>query len=336
MTRKKEILKFGVKLVVGSCLIYYVFFHTKMVDFAGLKTELVKPGNLILCLAFLSFSSVMCATRWLLLVRAQGLNLSFKELFELTMIGNFFNTFMPGAVGGDLIKAWYVAGQEPKRKTKAVFTVLLDRLVGLSVIVLYAAVTLFFFLHWLDKHVQLKALALSLWAFTGATVLFSIVFFTPFLWRSKVVHNFLEYLHRWRRLATIVEATLLYQNRRKSVALAILLSMLSILATSVLYSLQGKALGIPMPLSQYFFIVPVGLTVSAIPLLPGGIGVGQVAFYTLFEWTGVSNPQLGAQLCTLLQAYTILFNCIGAFFYIKFKKKPHTHNVEITAVAANS
>jgi hypothetical protein len=54
--------------------------------------------------------------------------------------------------------------------------------------------------------------------------------------------------------------------------------------------------------------------------------VGQVAFYTLFQWVGSTNPEQGATLCTLMQVYTILFNCIGAFFYLKFKRKPSEVN----------
>jgi uncharacterized membrane protein YbhN (UPF0104 family) len=76
-------------------------------------------------------------------------------------------------------------------------------------------------------------------------------------------------------------------------------------------------------MARYFFIVPIGLTVSAIPILPGGIGVGQVAFYTLFQWVGYPHPEQGATLCTLMQVYTILFNCVGAIFYLKFKRRPH-------------
>jgi len=322
MRSKKEIIKFASKIILGGILIYYVFFHTKMVDFAMLKSLLASPENLLLALVFLLFSTLMCATRWFLLVRAQGLGLSFKDLFELTMIGNFFNTFMPGSVGGDLIKAWYVAGQEPQRKTKAIFTVLLDRVIGLSVILLYAGVTLFFFRHWLINHNELKALALTLWGFTTVSAFFAVIFFTPGLWSIGLVRKSIAFFRRWKRLSTIIDATLLYQNHLGRVVAATLLSMLSICATSLLYSIQGQYLGIPAGISQYFFIVPVGLTVSAFPLLPGGIGVGQMAFYKLFQWTGSANPEMRATLCTLMQVYTILFNCIGAIFYLKFKKKP--------------
>ena len=320
-SKATEILKYAFKLGLGAVLIYYVL-HSKMVDFTLVKSALANPVNLVVSLFFLALSVFCCAARWHLLVKKQELNLSFKDLLELTMIGNFFNTFMPGSVGGDLIKAWYVAGQEPKRKTKAIFTVLLDRAIGLSVIVFYAALTLVFFTGWLKGHHELKVVALSIWGFTTASVLFAVLFFLPQTWDWAVSHKLLALLRRSAKMEKVVEAALLYRRYLGTISLAVVLSAISILGTNLLYSIQGKALGIETDLAHYFFVVPVALTVSAIPVLPGGLGVGQIAFYSLFKWTGHPNPEQGATLATLLQVYTILFNCFGAIFYLKFKRSP--------------
>jgi len=45
----------------------------------------------------------------------------------------------------------------------------------------------------------------------------------------------------------------------------------------------GWAVGATLPLIDYFFVVPVGLTVNGLPLSPGGIGVAEVAFDWLFH-----------------------------------------------------
>jgi glycosyltransferase 2 family protein len=314
-------LRMALKFVVGIGLVFYVL-HSKMVDFRAVQAVLFNPVNLLVSITFLGLSALCCAARWYLLVKAQGLSLSFKDMVELTMIGNFFNTFMPGSVGGDLIKAWYVAGQEPTRKTKAIFTVLLDRFIGLSVIIFYAACTLLFFTEWLPGHKELRATALSIWAFTAFCGLFAVFFYSPKLWNSKPTTAVLDLLRRNSRLAKIVDAGLLYRQHLPAILIALLLSAASILGTTLIYAIEGKTIGLSIDMARYFFIVPIGITVSAIPILPGGIGVGQVAFFTLFQWVGSPNPEQGATLCTLMQVYTILFNCIGAFFYLKFKRKP--------------
>ena len=323
----RDKIKLILKTLLGVLLFYYVL-RSKMIDFELLQSVLFHPFNLIIALVFLLFSAVCCTIRWHLLVEAQGLSLSLRNLFSLTMIGSFFNTFMPGSVGGDLIKAWYVAGREPQRRTRAVFTVLLDRLIGLSVIIFYSAFTLVFYQEWLAGKPQLQLLALSLWAFTSLSFLFGFVFFLPHLWRAAFFQRALQSARRVQSIAKLLDAALLYQSARRNIFKAILLSVLGILGLILLYYIQGTTLGVPLSLPQYFFIVPVALTVSAIPLLPGGIGTGQVAFFTLFQWIGAPDPNQGSTLCTLVQVYTILFNCFGAVFYLKFKRQPKDLSIE--------
>lgn len=321
MKTRRDMIKFGIKLALGAVLVYYVL-HSKMIDFDALKAALFLPRNLAIAAVFFFVSAACCALRWHLLSQVQNLSLSRFTMFELIMIGNFFNTFMPGSVGGDVIKAWYVAGREPSRKMRAVFTMFLDRVIGLAVIVFYAAVTLVFYAGWLPIHPELKWLAAGIWAFTGASILVGAVFYglTPKQWHA--IENSKALLARWPWAQKLLESTFLYRAHLRVILISLFLSGVSILGMNILYKLVGDQLGIPMDLAHYFFIVPVTMTAAAIPILPGGIGVGQVAFYKLFQWVGMANPQQGATLCTAMQVYTILFNCTGAFFYLKFKRQP--------------
>ena len=319
--KSKETLKVCLKLGLGACLLYYVVY-SKMIDFHSVGSFLLRPTNLVVALFFFSFSVLCVTARWYLLAKAQGLSFSFKSMVEITMIGYFFNTFMPGAVGGDVVKAWYVAGEEPKKKTRAIFTVLLDRVIGLSVFFFYSGTTLLFYTDWLRGRPQLQMTAYVVWGFGGGSILFSLLFYSPLLWRHKGFRRFLHFLERWPFLHKVMDAAMLYRHHLRSICMALGLSALSIFGMTLFYKWMGDGLGIPMDLAHYFFVVPIALTVSAVPLLPGGIGVGQVAFFTLFRWSGMSNPEQGGSLCTAMQVYNILFNCLGAFFYLKFKKKP--------------
>ncbi|MBI4402534.1 MAG: flippase-like domain-containing protein [Deltaproteobacteria bacterium] len=316
----KNAIKIVIKAFVGGGVVWYVL-SSRMVDFTSLGEIIFKPSNVTIGLGFLSITVLCCATRWYLLVKAQGLSLSFGKLFQLTMIGNFFNTFMPGSVGGDLVKAWYVIGHEPQRKTKAVFTVLLDRIIGLSVIIFYAAGTLAIYHRWVDGRKELQLLGYIIWTFTVCSFAALILFFSP--WFSSR-GRFFDFLRRFKSVAKIIDATLLYQKQLPTIAFAVALSATSILATNIFCSIEGSAIGITMSVSKYFFIVPIALTVSAIPLLPGGIGVGQVAFFTLFQWVGIPNPEKGGALATLFQMYNIMFSLIGGIIYLRFKRAPHS------------
>lgn len=317
----KQKAKVFLKTSIGLALIFWVL-RGKMVDFSLLGHLVLNPFNLLVAFAFLGTSALLCTARWLILVKGQGLMLSFKDLFSLNMIGNFFNTFMPGSVGGDVIKAWYIAGKEPRNRTKAVFTVLLDRVIGLSVIIFYAAGTLIFFSQWLSLHSEMHAVAIALWSFSIAFGVFSFVFFFKGFWKTRFSQSFLSFFSRSQKVSNLIEAAFRYQEQAKQLAIAFILSAISFLMTIYFHSNQGSQLNVPLDLKQYFVIVPLAATASAIPLLPGGLGTGQIAFFTLFRWMGIENPELGGTLCTLIQIYSILFNCLGYFFYLKHKRIP--------------
>ena len=308
------------KTLLGFLLVFYVF-KSKMVDFSTLKQLLFTPEHLAVAFLFLSFSILCCSFRWYLIVKIQSLSQPFRSIFSLTMIGNFFNTFMPGSVGGDLIKAWYIAGRIPEKRTKAVFSVLIDRVLGLTVIVCYSAATLLFFTQWLNINHQLKITALAVWAFSGCSLSFVILFFWPPIWNFSLTQKLIALLHKNRRLGEMTSAMMKFREHLGGFCATIVLSALSVLGIILFHIYLGNLLRVPLSVGQYFFIIPIALTVSAIPLLPGGIGTGQVAFFTLFKWMGVPDPELGATLCTLMQIYTILYNCLGAIFYLKSKRR---------------
>lgn len=321
-SRTKEALKTGLKLAIGLGVVAYVL-DKKLIDFRAVESVLFDPMNMAMAMVFLFFTSFLVTVRWHLLAQTQGLGLNTWAMFQLTMIGNFFNTFMPGSVGGDVIKAWYIAGREPQRKTKAILTVIVDRVLGLGIFILYAAVTMIFYFPTETSTTEMWWLAASVWTLTSGGIIFGCLYFStrgrkllPFL---PQIRQKLDSLDATRKL---MEAGRMYRNQRSRVLLAALVSAVSFTTMILFFKFEGNMLGIDMGLGQYFFVIPLAMVASAIPLLPGGIGVGQVAFFTLFQWVGYPTPDQGGALCTLFQIYTILFNCLGAFFYIRFRRKP--------------
>src|SRR5262249_25697553 len=77
--------------------------------------------------------------RWYFLVRAVDLPLSAVDAVRFGLVGFFYNTFLPGSVGGDIIKAAALA-REQSRRTVAVATVLMDRVIALWGLVWFVAI----------------------------------------------------------------------------------------------------------------------------------------------------------------------------------------------------
>lgn len=310
------------KLAIGSVLIAFVL-HSKMVNFELVKDSISSLSSWCIAIVFIAISTLCCATRWYLLVRAQNLKLSFRKLLELTLIGNFFNAFMPGAIGGDVIKGWYTAGSQPQFRTKAVFTVLLDRMVGLAIIIFYSSFTLLFYTEWLNRRPELQVIAYCIWGFTVCAIGGAAIFYGIQVFRPDIFDKILLRLNSAQFTGKLFSALLQYRYHLPTIIASAILSASSMLSVNLFYKIQGDLMALPVSLSEYFFIVPLAITVSAVPLLPGGIGVGQIAFFTLFTWMQIPNPEQGSTLCTVIQIFNLLFNCIGAVVYVKYKHAPY-------------
>ena len=77
--------------------------------------------------------------RWFALVRVIEPRFTLGPAFLLGFIGNVFNLVIPGAVGGDLIKAAYLVRMDINR-TQAVASMVIDRILGLLGLFLLAGV----------------------------------------------------------------------------------------------------------------------------------------------------------------------------------------------------
>lgn len=307
------------KFLAASALLTYVVV-AGMIDVGALVDVLRRPLYLAVELGLILAAVLLMVWRWRLLAGVQGLSASFGRLLEISMTGFFLGTFMPSSsLGGDVVKGWYSYHDEPERRHEAILTILFDRMLGLLVIVLLAAAMLPWIAGRLDPNISLPWLSSVLWggSLAGLGLLGYLLLFArprpdtrvPRGSLGRHVARFLEVWHfaalAWRRPLVLGGA--------------IAMSLGSTLILVLAYWALGRMLGVQLPFSAYLFVVPVVAVVSTIPLLPLGIGVGQVAFFHLFGWLGV-EPSQGATLCTLFQIYSALFNALGAPFYVKIKR----------------
>src|SRR4051812_43246747 len=117
------------KLAVAVGLVYWMVDSGKL-HFSDLQVLVRKPNVLFVCVAqWILVAVLLCPLRWRALLRGLDLPVTPLRAIQLSMVGMFFNSVMPGAVGGDIIKAAYVIRDQQSRKTPAMMTIVLDRVV---------------------------------------------------------------------------------------------------------------------------------------------------------------------------------------------------------------
>jgi uncharacterized membrane protein YbhN (UPF0104 family) len=311
----KRYLAVFLKASVAVAILIWMSRSGKL-NWSQMVGALVHWPDLVLILAAIYVQIAMTAWRWMLLLRAQGFSIGLNQAFRLNMIGSLFSTIIPGAVGGDVMKAYYVTRSVPSHKAEAIATIVLDRIIGLVGLLVLAGGIALYNLHSVKGNQALITLCvLAVVGTCGSlTALFLAVWFGPRLAAdnpsgrmARLSSKMLAGLDRYRRQPWILPASVLVSILcHGSVCCALFLAMHAINAA-------------PVPLGVFLLAAPLGLLATAVPLAPAGIGVGQVAFFSLFQILAPSSARDAVNAFTVFQSLVLLVCASGFIPYLTYK-----------------
>jgi uncharacterized membrane protein YbhN (UPF0104 family) len=208
-------------------------------------------------------TQIVSSIRWHMLARPLGFHRPLAHLVSFYFIGMFFNLVLPTSVGGDVVRAWYLDARSGRRLA-AFLSVFVDRLSGLLVLLSMACVAVCF-----CPAQAPRWLPWSVWGSAAACVLGLVLLprFTSFLKPGSRLH----------RLGTEVPQAMRLAARPGP----LLLSCFVQGANVVIVYLIGQALGIGVPPSYYWVVVPMVSLLTMMPISLNGMGVregGMVLF----------------------------------------------------------
>ena len=232
--------------------------------------------------------------RWYGLVRALDLPFTLRNAVRLGMVGTFYNTFLPGAIGGDLVKAYFIAKGQPGRKAAAVSTVVADRLLGLFGLLVFAgflggAIWASGTSEKLNTNPTLQKIILGC---AIASVLGAVGYIALGFLPAARTARFGERLKGIRKIGgTLVElweTALRYRQRPKAILVGIGLSAVSHTLMMLLFHFAVQVFPPEDPtklgtFAEHIVIGPIGFIVQALLPIPGGIGVAEFSFGGLYE-----------------------------------------------------
>ena len=310
-------------LLVGSILVYLV--QSGRLNFEKLMLFKDAPEILAMMIGVLVLVVVPMATfRWWLLLRAIGVQVKPKQIFILTWIGNFFNTTLPGAVTGDVVKGYYVIkAQQEEGRTRAFMTLLIDRFVGLFGLIVMAFLALVLNLELILSQERLHSLAWMITVLFGGTVVFYTIALFPFKEDRDPFIRLFQRLPAKKISLKVYSAFKSYQHQKTTLLLTLLLAIGIHTLIALLFFQVANLMGIEeMELATQFFLMPIGLITVAIPLAPGGIGIGHAAFESLYQLAGFSGGADIFNLFIIVQLGVFLLGGIPYFLYSSMYKIP--------------
>jgi glycosyltransferase 2 family protein len=323
MTAKK-IFSFIIKFGITIGIFYYLISSGKL-NFKKLSVFWEKPIILVILLIVFGLIIVpICTVRWWFLLKALSLNVPLSRSFLLTWIGNFFNTTLPGAVSGDFVKGYYVIkANNNEEKTKAFMTLIIDRFTGLFGLIVLAFITLVFNFHIIFDQPNLQPLAFSIMGLFLGTVVFYVIVLFPFKEGKDPFIKVIKKLPKRETFLKIYTTFKVYQNHKKILFWTLFLSIIVHFLVAIAFFVIIQTLGIEnVHFATQMFIMPIGLITIAIPVAPGGIGVGHVAFDTLYRMVGVEGGADIFNLFIIIQLSVYLLGGVMYFIYNNEYKLP--------------
>ncbi|HPK71013.1 MAG TPA: lysylphosphatidylglycerol synthase domain-containing protein, partial [Vicinamibacterales bacterium] len=122
------------RLVVTGAVLAYLLSRIDLGASARAMVH-VHPVWLLLALALVAADRVVMALRWLLLLRAAGVDAPPGSTLRIFFESSFVGSFLPAGIGADAARAYAIAVRT-SHGSQAVASVGVDRLIGLATIVL--------------------------------------------------------------------------------------------------------------------------------------------------------------------------------------------------------
>jgi uncharacterized membrane protein YbhN (UPF0104 family) len=262
------------KLAVSALSLYIVFSEAGPREILSMMKRIGPLYFLGACVIYIVGQAVS-TVRWKLLLPEK---FTFGKLFSLYMIGAFFNSFLPGLIGGDVVKAYYL-NKDAKKLSLTLASIFMDRYFGYVALMIVGAVAYPFAFSYFRGAVYQWVMPAIVCAF----IIGSFLFFGLQLGR------------RFRTVSEFYEYFVSLKSRKDVIAKAVLLSLcIQIMGFSAVV-LLASAIGENIPVLPLFVFLPIIITVTTIPVSISGLGVREGAFVLLLGLIGI-RPEVATSL----------------------------------------
>jgi glycosyltransferase 2 family protein len=310
---RKVLFSRPVKLIVSLALVVAVI--------SEVGPRAVIPGRLAwewligAALLFLA-SNIIGAFQWNLLLRAAGISLPRHFVNRAYFVALFFNNFLIGNVGGDVLRAFDVgreSGGDSGVTEAGVATIVMDRFLGFFTLMSFAFVA---------------ALVASEQVGVGATIftLLGVFVVVGVLITSRrmgtAADTIILRLVPDRLAQRLVNLRMGFVSLRQSPTTLVRAWALSVAMQGMrilVHFMCSRALGLEIPLIYFMTFIPIVSVAAAIPISLGGLGTREWAAVALFGSVGVA----GAGIVTMeLMAHgvTLVSSLPGAIAFVTRKR----------------
>jgi glycosyltransferase 2 family protein len=291
---------------IATAIILWLLVHNSQLNIGFFTAIIDKPLLAFSVIALFYVSVLINSWRWYRLNAVQGLQLSYFHTITPTYLGVAFNNVLPGSVGGDFVRLYYILKKFPDKKSGAIFSVMFDRLCGLmAMFVIASLIALFRFSTFSHQSTLFYLLIVCFSCCIAGVSFFILSILLPEKlglsdWLNRKFVN-----KRWLQpIISMLNAIHIYRNAKGIIFECLGVSIISQILLLIVILLINRMLGLP-PLSplDYAIALVVGQIANLIPLTPGGLGIGEAVFGNILL---LLNPGIVGAYATVFFAFRLL------------------------------
>lgn len=300
-----RIASFLAKAAVSALLLYLSLRRVNFGD-VGQRLGELNLGWIAFMLIALCIQTLLLAVRWREIVAICGARLSLMAAVRYSFIGTFFSQVLPSTVGGDAARIWLMARGGAGWPT-ASYSVLIDRVVGLTVLAILVVACLPWTLDLIHDPVARATLALiGFGALAGALA---------FLALGMLPVRLMERLWATRHLAVASRLAWRLCRSAGGGTQAAVLSLVVQLIMVVAAWGATMASHVSVELPQVLLLVPPVILIATIPVSIAGWGVRESAMALAFSYAGLAESD-GLIISILLGLMTFAVGAIGGIIWL--------------------
>src|SRR5213082_2562439 len=273
------------------------------------------------------------ALRWQILLWVQKINLRMPRLSGLFFIGMFYNQFLPGGTGGDIVKSYLLLKETPDKKAGALLAVVFDRLIGLVALVAITVTLVSLRFDILSQSPETRRLLWILLFLLGSSIT---ALLTSFIISGFNLFHWLPHKFPGReKLIEVSAAYHLYARHWVATFLAFGASLGAHLATFTTFLCVAYAFNVPSAFPEgvkvidFFAVLPIERTITALPISFAGLGLREQILQVMLH--NVCHASVAVSKLIGTMGFLIIFLCClpGGIVYFFYKPSGETRHVRM-------
>ncbi len=266
-------------------------------------------------IAALGIALLLQTQRWLILLRVQDITISFWRAFRIVLSGMFFNLFLLGSTGGDVIKIFFIMREAPNKKAGALLSVFIDRVVGVLALATVSAVVIL--ARWEDLIKSAPWGVLTVALILGGSIGF--IFAAWLVDRLNLTSKLPHWLPMHAKMVEAAAAFSQYAKAGGAVGRAFLLSLPAHLLIFSTFYFAAKAFSAGLGLVSIFCVMPVVSTVTALPISLGGTGWREVLFIKLLGDLYQTPKEIAMSISISGFLIVVFWSLVGGLVYLFYR-----------------